>query len=206
MPGFYRKGEFDLAGFAVGLADEDEIIDGKNVEPGDVAIGIESSGLHSNGYSLARKVIFDIGKYTPDDKPKGLRRKIGNEMLVPTRIYVKTVLDLKKRYELKSISHITGGGLIENVPRVLPDNCSVAIDSRGWNLPGIFRLIRDIGDIERDELYRTFNCGIGLVIIVSEKISERLIKHLANRKIRAHRIGEVIKRKSLKDERRVEIN
>lgn len=206
MPGFYKKDEFDLAGFAVGLVDESEVIDGKRVNPGDELIGIESSGLHSNGYSLARKVILDIGKYKLDDRPKGLKRKIGNELLVPTRIYVKTVLELKKRFDIKSVSHITGGGLIENVPRVIPESCSVVIDSGTWTMPGIFRLIRDTGDIGKEELFRTFNCGIGLVIIVSKKVSPRLISHLKNSKIKAFRVGEVVKRVDNDEYLRVEID
>lgn len=192
MPGFYKKGEFDIAGFAVGIVDEDRLIDGRSVKPGDAVIGISSSGLHSNGYSLARKVLFDIGRYNTDDKPKGLRRNIGNELLVPTRIYVKTVKELKGRFGIKAISHITGGGLIDNLPRVIPDNCSVRIDSSSWTLPGIFRLIRDTGGIDKDELYRTFNCGIGLALIVPDDEADSLLDFLKKKKTGARRIGEIV--------------
>ncbi len=194
MPGFYTEGEFDIAGFAVGMVDEDKLIDGSMVEPGDSVIGMASSGLHSNGYSLARKVILEKGKYEPDDRPKGLRRNIGNELLRPTRIYVDAVRQLQQRLNIKSISHITGGGLPENLPRVIPDNCSVHIDTGSWTLPGIFRLIRDTGGVGRDELFRTFNCGIGLAVVVSEKETDKVIKHLKETGIRSYRIGEIVRR------------
>lgn len=205
MPGFYSKGEFDIAGFAVGMVDEDKLIDGSTVEPGDSVIGISSSGLHSNGYSLARKVILEKGKYELDDRPAGLRRKIGNELLSPTRIYVDTVKKLQKRFRIKSISHITGGGLPENLPRVIPDSCSVKIDTKSWTMPGIFRLIRDVGGIDRDELYRTFNCGIGLTLVVSDNETEKVTKYLKKSGISSYRIGEIVGRSDGDSSPRVEL-
>lgn len=205
MPGFYRKGEFDIAGFSVGIVDEESLIDGKTVRPGDVVIGMSSNGLHSNGYSLARKVILEKGGYGLNDRPRGLRRNIGNELLAPTKIYVNTVKELKEKFTLKSVSHITGGGLVENLPRVIPDDCSVKINSGSWTLPGIFRLIRDTGNIGNDELYRTFNCGIGLAVVVPARESGKLLDFLKKKKTRAFEIGEIVNSKGKDPGKRVEI-
>lgn len=196
MPGFYQDGEFDLAGFAVGLVDQEKYIDGKNVEPGDVLIGISSSGLHSNGFSLARKVLFDIGGFDLDNIPDGFDKTLGEELITPTRIYVKTVLDITSRINIHAISHITGGGLIDNVPRVVPESLSVEIDKSSWHIPPIMRLIKETGNIDDIEMYRTFNCGIGLVFIVSVSDSENVINHLNKIGEKAFRIGTVVKKSS----------
>lgn len=194
MPGFYSSGEFDLAGFAVGIVDKDEIIDGKDVLPGDALIGISSSGLHSNGYSLARKVIFELGGFSTDDIPEGLTRTVGEEMLEPTRIYVDSILALRQNFNIKSVSHITGGGLVDNIPRSIPAGCAVTIDTGSWEMQPIFILIRETGDIDMQEMYRTFNCGIGMVVIVDNKDADRVVEFLNNRSQPSYRIGRVTER------------
>ncbi len=193
MPDFYAKGEFDLAGFAVGIVDKDEIIDGSDVVPGDAVIGLASSGLHSNGYSLARNVLFNIKKYDLGDSPGPLTRTLADELLEPTRIYVKTVRKLRQKFRIKAVAHITGGGLLENIPRVLPKKCTAVLDSTTWNLPPVMELIRRDGDVEADEMRRTFNCGIGLVIVVKSSDADRVMKRLRGFGERAHLIGEIVK-------------
>lgn len=200
MPGFYRKDEFDLAGFVVGIVDKDKVIDGSKVKPGDTVIGLSSSGLHSNGYSLARKVLIGKNKFSLSDKPKPLRRTLATELLEPTRIYVKTILSLMKSFEIKSMAHITGGGLLENIPRVLPTNSKVEIDSSTWRMPPIMKLIQQHGNIDQEEMYRTFNCGIGMVIVVDSKDAGKVLKRLDKLKEKAYLIGEVSKKKAQEDQ------
>jgi phosphoribosylformylglycinamidine cyclo-ligase len=197
MPGFYSKNDFDLAGFAVGIIEKDKYIDGKSVRSGDAVIGLKSSGLHSNGYSLARKVLFDKGKLKPHSKPKGFRRTLYRELLEPTKIYVNTVMDLTQKYEIKAIAHITGGGLLENIPRVLPKGYKVIIDSGSWKRPGIMSLIKETGNIDETEMYRTFNCGIGLVLITPDNQKNRVLKRLEKLNQKAFLIGEVTKSKKV---------
>ncbi len=195
MPGFYKNDEFDLAGFVVGIVDKKDVIDGSKVKAGDTVIGLASSGLHSNGYSLARKVLLQKKKYKLTDKPKPLRRALAKELLEPTRIYVRAVLDIKNRYKLKAAAHITGGGLIENVPRVLPKGCAVQINSSAWRMPPVFKLIMHDGNIDRDEMYRTFNCGIGMVLVVDSKDASKVLRRLKTLGEKASIIGEVSKKK-----------
>ena len=195
MPGFYKKDEFDLAGFVVGVVDKGEVIDGSDVKVGDVVIGLASNGLHSNGYSLARKVLLGRNKYKLSDKPKPLKRSLADELLEPTRIYVKSILNLRKSFEIKAAAHITGGGLLENIPRVIPKNCTVEIDSSAWQMPPIMELIRQQGKIEREEMYRTFNCGIGMVLVVDSKDVGKVLRRLGKLKGKAFLIGEVRKKK-----------
>ncbi|MEE8136082.1 MAG: phosphoribosylformylglycinamidine cyclo-ligase [Thermodesulfobacteriota bacterium] len=195
MPGFYKKDEFDLAGFVVGIVDKEQVIDGSDVKAGDAVIGIASSGLHSNGYSLARKVLLGRKKYKLSDKPKPLKRSLANELLEPTRIYVKSILNLRKSFQIKAAAHITGGGLLENIPRVLPKNCAVEMDSSTWQIPSIMELIKQEGRIDQEEMYRTFNCGIGMVLVVNSKDVGKVLKRLGKLKEKASLIGEVRKRK-----------
>ncbi len=194
MPGFYGKGEFDLAGFAVGILDKDRIIDGSEVRPGDAVIGLASSGLHSNGYSLARKVLLGKKGYKLEDRPGPLVRPLSKELLEPTRIYVKAVMGLKKRFRIKAIAHITGGGLLENIPRVIPEKYAAALDSSAWTLPPIMELIRQVGRIDDEEMRRTFNCGIGLVVIVKSSDAGSVLKKLRLLKEKAYLIGAIVKR------------
>lgn len=194
MPGFYKDGEYDLAGFVVGIVEKNKIIDGSGIKPGDKIIGLASSGLHSNGYSLARKVIFDKLKLNVKTRIAGLKKNIGEELLTPTRIYVKTIKAIQKEFNIRGIAHITGGGLIENIPRILPDNCKAVIARNAWKIPFIFRFIQDGGKIAEKEMFRTFNCGIGMVIIVSKNDADKIVSQLKTLKEKAFLIGEIEKR------------
>lgn len=169
MPAMYQDSEYDLAGFAVGVVERNGIIDGSKVKPGDKIIGLASSGLHSNGYSLARKVVFDKMGFKVTDKMDILSKSIGEELLIPTRIYVKTVLHIMKHFDVKGVAHITGGGLTENIPRVLPEGTDAVLYPGRWNAHAIFYLIEKWGNIERDEMYRDFNMGIGMVMILPDE-------------------------------------
>jgi phosphoribosylformylglycinamidine cyclo-ligase len=193
MPGFYANGEYDVAGFAVGVVERDNIIDGSSITVGNKLIGIASSGLHSNGYSLARKVIFELMGLGIDDMIPGLDRTVADELLTPTRIYAKTVLNLLRDFPVKGIAHITGGGLLENVPRVLPHGCKAVITSSSWQWPAIFQILQEAGGIETEEMYRTFNCGIGMVLAVPESETEDVLIRLSGLNERACVIGEVAK-------------
>jgi phosphoribosylformylglycinamidine cyclo-ligase len=193
MPGFYANGEYDVAGFAVGVVERDNIIDGSSITVGNKLIGIASSGLHSNGYSLARKVIFELMGLGINDVIPDLDRTVADELLTPTRIYAKTVLNLLRDFPIKGIAHITGGGLLENVPRVLPHGCKAVITSSSWQWPAIFRIIQEAGGIETDEMYRTFNCGIGMVLAVPESETEDVLIRLSGLNEQACVIGEVAK-------------
>ena len=193
MPGMYGDGEYDLAGFTVGVVDNTRIIDGSSITVGDRLIGIASSGLHSNGYSLARKVFLDLLQLPLDATPEGLERPLGEELLTPTRIYVKAILNLLRDFQIKGMAHITGGGILENVPRVLPRHCKAVIAKESWPKPAIFELLRSGGNIEELEMYRTFNYGIGMVLVVPEREVEDIMTRLVGLKETAFLIGEIAK-------------
>lgn len=178
MPGLYDADEYDLAGFAVGLCDREKIIDGSRIEAGDAVIGLASTGLHSNGYSLARKFFFEHEKLSIDSEVEGLDGTVGEVLLRPTKLYVKTILALKDRFDIKGISNITGGGLIENVPRILPDDLDCVIEKGSWTLPDVFRYIEKSGAIEEEELYRSFNMGVGMVLIVPAEEVPELLRYI----------------------------
>jgi len=194
MPGMYRDGEYDLAGFAVGVVDDNAIIDGSTITVGDNLIGIASSGLHSNGYSLVRKILLEDHGLTLGEIPDGFDTPLGEVLLTPTRIYVKTVLNLLRDFHIKGMAHITGGGITENVPRVLPRHCQAVIDQGAWPRPPIFGLVQKLGNVDETEMLRTFNCGIGLVLIVSAEEVEDILGRLSGLKETAFLIGEVVKR------------
>ncbi|MBO8169138.1 MAG: phosphoribosylformylglycinamidine cyclo-ligase [Thermoanaerobacteraceae bacterium] len=189
MPGFYEAEEYDIAGFAVGVVDRENIVDGSTVRKGDVIIGIPSSGLHSNGYSLARKVLLhdDYGRL--EQYVDELGCTLGEEMLKPTIIYVPVVLPLLDRINVKGMAHITGGGLVENVPRVLPQGLTVKFDFGSWPVPPIFKLIQQQGDVAEEEMYRTFNMGIGFVLIVAPEDVDRVRAEISSE---TYVIGTVI--------------
>nr|WP_283775330.1 phosphoribosylformylglycinamidine cyclo-ligase [Desulfuromonas sp. CSMB_57] len=191
MPGFYSEGEYDLAGFTVGIVDNNAIIDGSSITVGDRLIGLTSSGLHSNGYSLARKVFFDHMNLTVDSQLEELNRPLGEELLTPTRIYVKTILNLLRDFQIKGMAHITGGGLLENVPRMLPNNCQAVIEKNSWPKPAIFELLRQAGQIDETEMFRTLNYGIGMVLAVPEAETEEILVRLSGLKETAFVIGEI---------------
>ncbi len=188
MPGMYQAGEYDLAGFCVGAVEKDEIIDGSSVAPGDVLIGVASSGLHSNGYSLVRHVLSRSGVGLTDEFNG---QTFIDNLLTPTRIYIKPVLELLKSIRLKSIAHITGGGLLENLPRIMPNNTQASIDCSSWQWPEIFNWLMKTGNISTHEMYRTFNCGVGLVLIVGADETEESVKILNDLGEHAWRLGEI---------------
>ncbi len=196
MPGIYKAGEYDLAGFAVGVVERKKIIDGASIREGDILIGLASSGLHSNGFSLARKVLFDCLGIDVKKRVKGLRgRTLGSALLEPTRIYVKPVLKVAKKLSIKGMVHITGGGFQENIPRVLPDDVKAVIERGSWPVPPIFKLIQDGGRVDEFEMMRTFNCGIGFIIIAGQSESKSILKALERAGEKAFVIGETGKRK-----------
>lgn len=195
MPGLYKPGEYDLAGFAVGVVDRKKAITGSRIKAGDKIIGLASSGLHSNGFSLARKVIFDALGLSVDSTPAGFKDTIGNVLLTPTRIYVKPVLSLLKDFDVLGMAHITGGGFLDNIPRVLPKGVKAIIHRGSWPVPPVFGLIQRGGSIDESEMFRTFNCGIGFIMVVRAKDEEKVLKRLKALKEKAFTIGEVAVKK-----------
>lgn len=192
MPGFYPTEEYDVAGFAVGIVDKNSIIDGNGIKEGDVLIGLASSGIHSNGYSLVRKVLNPSPeKLSQYVGPLG--STLGEELLKPTKIYVKTILDLKDRFEIRGISHITGGGFIENIPRMVPDGLRVRINKGTWPVLPIFSLIQELGNVSEQDMFNTFNMGIGMVIAVDREIAGDVAEYLNRKNEGAYMIGELIK-------------
>ena len=181
MPGMYSNDEYDLAGFSVGIADKAKVISGQNVENGDVLIGISSSGIHSNGYSFIRKIFLEEYGYKLEDYVDSLGMKLGEALLTPTKIYVKMVLDLIAKKEIKAIAHITGGGLIENIPRVIPEGLGIDIDKKSWEKPSIFKMIEGFNAVEERELHKSFNMGIGLVIVVKKEDANEVVEFINNR-------------------------
>ena len=192
MPGMYPAGEYDLAGFAVGIVEKSRIIDGSGIVEGDVVLGLASSGAHSNGYSLIRKIIAVKGV---DLSAKFHGRALSDAILEPTRIYVKPVLKLVRSVAVKGLAHITGGGLLENVPRVLPARLAARIEHATWNLPHLFQWLKQEGNIADAELYRVFNCGIGMVAVVAPPDAAAALKTLKAAGETAWRIGRVVRRK-----------
>lgn len=188
MPGMYSEGDYDLAGFTVGVVEKDKIIDGSRIQDGDVLLGLASSGVHSNGYSLVRNIL------EREDDPDGIQidgQPLKQALLAPTRIYVKPLLSLAQTHTIHGMAHITGGGLTENIPRVLPNGKGVEIDGGAWTLPPLFQWLQDAGGIEIAEMRRTFNCGIGMVVIVPEAEADAAMSHLQAQGETVHRIGRV---------------
>jgi len=192
MPGFYADGEYDIAGFTVGVVEKEQIIDGSSITNGNILIGIGSSGLHSNGYSLARRIIFERMGLTINSKLPDTDRTVAEELLTPTRIYVRSILNLLKDFRINGIAHITGGGILENVPRILPRGCSAHIRKDSWEIPAIFRILQEAGNVETNEMYRTFNMGIGMVLAVSKNDLEDILCRLSGLGEKAWMIGDVI--------------
>ena len=193
MPGFYPVGEYDVAGFTVGIVDKKKIIDGSKICSGDVLLGLPSTGVHSNGFSLARKVLLEHAGLKMDDEIEALGgAKLGDVILTPTKIYVKTILDLIEKAEIKGMAHITGGGLLENIPRVLPENCQVQIDSTTWPILPIFQLIQEKGNVEKREMFRTFNMGIGFVMICDAENAEKVKAACAAIDQPVYQIGAIV--------------
>ena len=195
MPGMYHDGDYDLAGFAVGAAERGSLIDGSTVAAGDVLLGIASTGVHSNGFSLVRKVIERAGLTFESPAPFAAGQKVGEALLIPTRIYVKSCLAAIKQGGIKALAHITGGGLIENVPRVLPGNAVAEIDAKSWPLLPVFQWLKKEANIDAQELARTFNCGIGMVAVVAADKAEAAAKILREHGETVYRIGKIRPRK-----------
>lgn len=191
MPGFYPVDEYDLAGFCVGIVDKKKIIDSKTIEVGDKVIGLKSSGVHSNGFSLVRKV-FDVNKENLNEYVENLGCTVGEALLKPTKIYVKPILKLIEQVKVKGISHITGGGFYENMPRMLREGVALKIDKNSYEVPPIFKLIAERGNIPERDMYNTFNMGIGMCVIVPENEVEKSLKILKEAGEEAYLIGEVI--------------
>jgi phosphoribosylformylglycinamidine cyclo-ligase len=192
MPGFYGNGEYDIAGFIVGIVERARIVDGRTIEPGDVLIGLPSAGLHTNGYSLARRVLFEHAGFKPGDFVPELGTTIGEALLAPHRSYLRLVLPLLDTGLIKGMAHITGGGITDNLPRILPDECSAAIDAAAWDVPPIFTLLRSRGGIEIAEMFRTFNMGIGLIMVCAAANREQVLRHLADAGEPAMVIGRIV--------------
>lgn len=187
MPDVYKRGEFDLVGFIVGIVEEDYLIDSTRLESGDIALGLPSSGLHTNGYSLARKVFFEMNRFTINSKLKGLKYKLGVELLRPHRSYLKTVYPILK--DIKAVAHITGGGFYENIKRLLPPERSCIINKSSWNPPAIFKYIQKLGNVPEEEMYRTFNMGIGMVVFVNPSKLAKVIAEIG----RHYVIGKIVR-------------
>ena len=195
MPGIYQDGEYDLSGFTVGIVDNDKIIDGSYIRKGHKLIGLASSGIHSNGFSLVRKILFDKCKYDVDTKLNDLDTTLGEELLKPTIIYVSTILSLLRDLPIHGLVHITGGGIDENIIRVIPNACKAMVHKGSWTIPPIFNILQKEGDVPEPEMQRTFNNGIGMVLIVPEKNAQEVMDRLNAMDQPAFYIGEVESRK-----------
>nr|WP_300003498.1 phosphoribosylformylglycinamidine cyclo-ligase [Tissierella sp.] len=193
MPGFYKEGEYDLAGFCVGVVDKSKIIDGKSIVAGDKIIGLPSSGIHSNGYSLVRKIVLERQAMDLNEPVEGLEGTLGEELLRPTRIYMDPVLDLVKEFKIKGLAHITGGGFYENIPRVLPEGLTAHIDKSKIETPEIFNLLKKWADMEEKEMYSTFNMGVGMIAVVSPEDEEAVASFLKDKGEKFYKLGEVKK-------------
>jgi phosphoribosylformylglycinamidine cyclo-ligase len=197
LPEFYKEGEYDLAGFCVGVVERKHILNGSEIRPGDRVIGLASSGLHSNGYSLVRKIVFERAGLSADTFVPELGRTVADELLEPTRLYVRAVKTVYRRYRVKrvvhGIAHITGGGLVDNIPRILPDGCGIVLERGSWTIPRVFPWLQSLGSVADAEMERVFNMGIGLVIVVAEYFAESIVRQLSHRLgIPAWIIGQVI--------------
>ncbi|MCE5194008.1 MAG: phosphoribosylformylglycinamidine cyclo-ligase [Nitrospiraceae bacterium] len=193
MPGFYPDGEYDLSGFAVGAVDKTKIINGSKIKKGDAIIGIASSGIHSNGYSLVRKIFFDVKKMDINSYIDELGMTLGEEILKPTRIYVKAFNAIRNKITVKGMAHITGGGITGNLPRIFPKGVSAVIKQGSWNIPPIFNLIKDIGGVPEDDMRKTFNLGVGYIIIVSSDEADKTLGLLSKTGYNAFSIGNIEK-------------
>jgi len=189
MPDFYKSEEYDLAGFTVGIVEKEKLITGDNINEGDILVGLPSSGIHSNGYSLVRKVFFDKLKMDVNDYVKEFDLTLGEELLKPTKIYVNDFLKISDKLEIKGMVHVTGGGFYENIPRVLPDGLSVEIEKDSWKIPNVFKYIEEKGNVETKEMFTTFNMGIGLILVIKENDFDIVKNELKDAKI----IGKVVK-------------
>ncbi|MET3616911.1 phosphoribosylformylglycinamidine cyclo-ligase [Peptoniphilus olsenii] len=191
MPGVYQQEQYDLAGFCVGIVDKDKIVDGSTIKNGDVIFGLSSNGIHSNGYSLVRKIVFEVAKLDLNEKCEGLYTTLGEELLKPTRIYVKEILELLNKVNIKGMSHITGGGFYENIPRMIPDGLCADVDASVVDTPQIFKLLKKWADLEDKDMYQTFNMGVGLVFVVDKKDSEIVREFFESTDLKLYELGQI---------------
>jgi phosphoribosylformylglycinamidine cyclo-ligase len=191
LPEFYQKGEYDLVGCVVGVVDRRNIIDGSNIRPGDQIIGIKSNGLHTNGYSLARNVFFRKARLNVNSRVKELKTTVGKELLKVHRCYAPSILKLIQKHKIKGIAHITGGGIEGNLIRILPRNCKAVIHTNSWKVPPLFNVIQKLGNIYDDEMFKVFNMGIGLILVVAKKDTQKIMKNLSSLKETPFLIGEI---------------
>src|SRR5689334_6014488 len=192
MPGFYQEGEYDIAGFIVGVVDREKIIDGKTIAPGDVLLALPSAGLHTNGYSLARKLFFEVAGYEPNTQLPELGMTAGDALLMPHLSYLKPLEGLLDKGVIKGLAHITGGGLTDNIPRILPESTAVKIERGSWPVLPIFELLQRLGNVSEFEMYRTFNMGVGMVIVCSPGDLDPIKSHFEERGDKCYQIGEVV--------------
>lgn len=181
MPGMYHEGEYDISGTIVGVVERENIIDGKSIKPGTVVLGLPSTGLHTNGYSLARKALFEVGGYSVDSKVDGLEGTVGEALAVPHRSYLSTLIDLVEAKKIQGLVHVTGSGFQGNIPRVLPQGVDVVIDRTAWTPPKIFQLIQECGQVDKDEMYNTFNMGIGMLVFIAPELESEVRAHLESK-------------------------
>ena len=195
MPDLYRKGDYDLAGFCVGIVEKDDLIDGSQMEPGDVVIGVASDGLHSNGFSLVRKIVFDIAGLTVRSRVEEFGKSVGQILLTPTRIYAQPVRRILKHYTVKNvvhgIAHVTGGGIQENLERVIPEGVHAELARNSWEIPPVFKWIQQLGDVDNEEMDRVFNLGIGLVLVVSNYYADNIQRILRREGLESWKLGEI---------------
>ncbi|MCK8059610.1 MULTISPECIES: phosphoribosylformylglycinamidine cyclo-ligase [unclassified Fusibacter] len=192
MPGFYADGEYDMAGFTVGMVDKKKIIDGSTIVEGDVIIGLPSSGIHSNGYSLVRKLIFDVAGLTLEDQLADTGMTVKEALITPTRIYVKPVLKVINTVTVKGAAHITGGGFIENIPRTLPAGVSAKIDRSSWEVPKLFKALKKYGNLEDTDMFNTFNMGVGFVLVIAKEDVEKTLKTLESEGVHGITLGSIV--------------
>ena len=193
LPGFYQPGEYDLVGFVVGVVDQDKIINGSTIEQGDVCIGLKSSGLHTNGYTLARKVAFEIAGHKPNDYVDELGMTIAEALMKVHRCYAPVIHPLLEKYKIHGMAHITGGGIPGNLKRILPDGIGAEIDKSSWEVLPIFEYLRKVGDIDPDDVYSAFNMGIGYILVVPPSQVDAIVKDLASQSEKAYIIGSITK-------------
>lgn len=198
MPGMYSEEEYDLAGFAVGACEKSAMITGEKIKAGNVLIGLASSGIHSNGYSLVRKIFLEQARLSLTDYVEELGCTLGEELLRPTKIYVKSLLAALKQFEINGMAHITGGGFIENIPRMLPDGTGIELFEDKWEIPAIFRVMESVGKLDRKEMYNIFNMGTGMVLAVNPEIAPEVISHFNENGEKAYEIGVVTEQEGIK--------
>ena len=192
MAGFYSQGEYDIAGFCVGVVEKSKMITGEKVAPGDVLLGLPSSGVHSNGFSLVRKICFEVMNYDMSTEIPEFGCCLGEKLLTPTRLYPKACLPLIEKFDLHGMVHITGGGFYDNIPRILPDNCDAEINAAAWEIPVVFKKLQEWGNVPWAEMYRTFNMGVGMVLVVSPEEADAVRSQLISAGEPFYELGNVV--------------